>query len=82
MQDSRAIGAQFPTLQPVQLLVRANVLGKRLADNPRSTVEDIAAHENMGEPYAARLIRLNFLALDIVAAIRDGNSPPIPPRTN
>jgi ribose 1,5-bisphosphokinase PhnN len=73
VQDSRAIGSQFPTLRSVRLLVRANVLGKRLADNPRSTVEDIAAHENMGEPCAAaRLIRLNFLARDIVAAIRDG----------
>ena len=51
MQDSRAIGSQFPTLQPVRLLVLANVLGKRLADNPRTTVKDIAAHENMGEPY-------------------------------
>jgi hypothetical protein len=72
VQDSRAIGSQFPTLRPVRLLVLANVLGKRLADNPRTTVKDIAAHENMGEPYAARLIRLNFLARDIVAAIRDG----------
>jgi ribose 1,5-bisphosphokinase PhnN len=53
VEDSRAIGSQFPTLQPVRLLVRANVLGKRLADNPRSTLEDIAAHENMGEPYPA-----------------------------
>jgi len=57
VQDSKAIGSRFPTLQPVRLLVRANGLGKRLADNPRSTLENIAAHENNGEPYAAGLIR-------------------------
>jgi site-specific DNA recombinase len=29
----------------------------------------------MGGPYAARLIRLNYLAPDIVAAILDGKQP-------
>jgi hypothetical protein len=33
-----------------RLLVRAIVLGKRLADNPRSTLEDIAAHFGLLAP--------------------------------
>ena len=59
----------------VRLRVRADVLGKRLADNPGSTLEGIASHEKMGGPYAARLIRLNYLAPDIVAALLNGKQP-------
>jgi site-specific DNA recombinase len=51
------------------------VLARRLAENPGSTLEDVAAQENMGGPYAARLIRLNYLVPDIVAAIVDGKHP-------
>jgi len=58
-----------------RLIVRAHVLARRLAENPGSTLEDVAAQENMGGPYAARLIRLNYLAPDIVAAILDGKHP-------
>ena len=59
----------------VRLIVRAYRLARRLAENPGSTLEDIASRENMGGPYAARLIRLNHLAPDIVAAILDGKQP-------
>jgi site-specific DNA recombinase len=48
---------------------------QRLAKNPGSTLEDIASRENIGGPYAARLIRLNHLAPDIVAAILNGKQP-------
>jgi site-specific DNA recombinase len=58
-----------------RLVVRAHVLARRLAENPGSTLEDIASRENMGGPYAARLLRLNHLAPDIVAAILDGKQP-------
>ncbi|HEX9169711.1 MAG TPA: recombinase family protein, partial [Roseiarcus sp.] len=58
-----------------RLIVRAHVLARRLAENPGSTLEDIASRENMGGPYAARLIRLNHLAPDIVAAILNGEQP-------
>ena len=40
-----------------RLIVRADRLMRRLAENPGSTLEDIASRENMGGPYAARLIR-------------------------
>jgi hypothetical protein len=58
-----------------RLIVRAHRLMRRLAENPASTLEDIASPENIGGPYAARLIRLNHLAPDIVAAILDGKQP-------
>jgi site-specific DNA recombinase len=58
-----------------RLIVRAHRLMRRLAENPGSTLEDIASRENIGGPYAARLLRLNHVAPDIVAAILDGKQP-------
>ena len=58
-----------------RLFVRAHMLARRLAENPGSTLEDVAAQENMGGPYAARVSRLNYLAPDIVSAILDGKQP-------
>jgi len=58
-----------------RLIVRAHRLARRLAENPGWTLEDVASQQNMGGPYAARLIRLNNLAPDIVAAILDGKQP-------
>ena len=59
----------------VRLIVRARGLARRLAENPGWTLEDVASQQNMGGPYAARLIRLNYLAPDIVASILDGKQP-------
>jgi DNA invertase Pin-like site-specific DNA recombinase len=57
-------------------------LQKLLADVEARRIDVIAVYkvdrltrENMGGPYAARLIRLNHLAPDIVAAILDGKQP-------
>jgi site-specific DNA recombinase len=43
--------------------------------SPASNLEDVGAQECMGAPYAARLMRLNFLAPDIVVAILNGRQP-------
>ena len=59
----------------VRLIVRAHRLARRLAEKPSWNLEDAAAQQNMGGPYAARLIRLNYLAPDIVAAILGGKQP-------
>ena len=64
-----------PTQALVGLLIRAHSLARRLATNPGSNLEDVGAQENMGAPYAARLMRLNFLAPDIVVAILSGRQP-------
>jgi hypothetical protein len=54
---------------------RGAAIARRLAENPRPTLEDVAARENMGGPYAARVTRLNSMASDIVTAIVDGEQP-------
>ena len=59
----------------VRLLIRAHSLARRLASSPSSTLEEAGAHEGMGAPYAARLMRLNFLAPAIVVAILNGRHP-------
>jgi hypothetical protein len=59
----------------VRLLVRAYALARHLAWRSSSTLEEASAQEGMGAPYAARLMRLNFLAPDIVVAILNGRQP-------
>ncbi len=66
-------GTPDPSL--VRLLVRAHALSRRLAAAPGSTLEDVGAQEGMGAPYAARLMRLNYLAPDIVVTILNGRQP-------
>jgi site-specific DNA recombinase len=64
-----------PDASLVRLLIRAHSLARRLAASPASNLEDVGAQEGMGAPYAARLMRLNFLAPDIVVAILNGRQP-------
>jgi hypothetical protein len=59
----------------IRLLVRAQKIGKRLFETGSPTLEDIAREENIGASYATRLVRLTFLAPDIVAAILAGKQP-------
>ncbi len=59
----------------LRILARAHLIGKRFDENANSTLEDIAARENISSSYVVRLIRLNYLAPDIVAAILAGKQP-------
>ena len=61
----------------VRLMTRAHSLARRLATNPSFTLEEAGAAEDMGAPYAARLMRVNFLAPDIVVAILNGGQPAV-----
>ena len=61
-----------PDAPLVRLLTRAHSLARRLAATPGSNLEDVGSQEGMGAPYAARLMRLNHLAPDIVVAIVKG----------
>jgi hypothetical protein len=61
-----------PDAPLVRLLTRAHSLARRLAASPGSNLEDVGSQEGMGAPYAARLMRLNYLAPDIVVAILKG----------
>ena len=59
----------------LRILARAHLIGKRFDENADSTLEDIAASENISTSYGVRLMRLNYLAPDIVAAILAGKQP-------
>jgi site-specific DNA recombinase len=72
--DGVEVGAP-PDAGLVRLLTRAHSLARRLATNPSVTLEEAGAAEEMGAPYAARLMRLNFLAPDVVIAILNGRQP-------
>jgi site-specific DNA recombinase len=61
-----------PDAPLVRLLTRADALARRLATSPDPNLEDVGLQEDMGAPYAARLMRLNYLAPDIVVAILKG----------
>jgi site-specific DNA recombinase len=72
--DGVEVGAP-PDAGLVRLLTRAHSLARRFATNPGATLEEAGAAEEMGAPYAARLMRLNFLAPDVVIAILNGRQP-------
>ncbi|HVB88635.1 MAG TPA: hypothetical protein VND97_00395 [Beijerinckiaceae bacterium] len=59
----------------IRLFVRAQKIGKRLLQPGNPPLEEIANAENIGASYATRLVRLTFLAPDIVAAILAGKQP-------
>jgi site-specific DNA recombinase len=68
-------GGAPPDAHLVRLLTRAHSLAHRFATNPGITLEEASAAEAIGAPYAARLMRLNFLAPDVVIAILNGRQP-------
>jgi DNA invertase Pin-like site-specific DNA recombinase len=59
----------------VRLLVRAHAIRARLLQDPSLTLREISAEEGVVSSYVSRLIRLAFLAPDIVTAILNGRHP-------
>jgi site-specific DNA recombinase len=64
-------GSEPANVDPVlvRLLVRAHAIRARLLQDPSLTLREIAAGEGVGGSYVSRLVRLVFLAPDIVTAI-------------
>ena len=60
----------------VRLLLRARKIGSRLFKPGAPTLDEIAREEGIVPSYATRIVRLTFLAPDIVAAIMAGKQPP------
>jgi site-specific DNA recombinase len=60
----------------IRLLVRAQKIGDRLLAVGGPSLVEIAGDEKITPSYASRLVRLKFLAPDIVAAILAGKQPP------
>lgn len=59
----------------VRLVARAYDIQSRLNEDPTLTVHDIASEERVGAPYIYILLRLAWLAPDIVTAIISGRQP-------
>ena len=60
----------------VRLLLRAHAIHVRLLEEPSLPLKEIAAEEGISSSYVTRLLRLAFLAPDIVTAILNGRHPP------
>ena len=60
----------------VRLLVWAHGIRGRLLQDPSLTLKEIAAADGVSSSYVTRLLRLAFLAPDIVTAILNGRHPP------
>ena len=60
----------------IRLLLRAFAIQDRLEQNPDLTLQRIAEVEGVSPSYVTRLLRLAYLAPDIVTAIVDGQQPP------
>lgn len=60
----------------VELLRQAAELRDLVLANRDKTIPQLAAEKRIGQSYFARLLRINYLAPDIQAAIVDGTQPP------
>ena len=59
-----------------RILVRAHAIRDRLFQNGNLTVEEVAREEDLVPSYVTRLLRLTFLAPDIITSIITGRQPP------
>jgi site-specific DNA recombinase len=59
-----------------RLLLRAHAIRTRLLEEPSLPLKEIAAEQRISSSYVTRLLRLAFLAPDILTAILNGRHPP------
>jgi DNA invertase Pin-like site-specific DNA recombinase len=64
-----------PDASLVRLLVRAKAIQTEMEAAASATIEEISKRQGVTASYAARLVRLNYLAPDIVEAILAGAQP-------
>jgi len=71
-------GSEPANVDPVlvRLLLRAHAIRTRALEEPSLTLKEIAGEEGISSSYVTRLLRLAFLAPDIVTAILNGKHPP------
>ena len=73
--NGRAVTAGKPDVRLVRLVIRGQVWWHRLVDE-RITVGQLASVEGVGPSYLTRVMRLAFLAPDILDQIATGTAPP------
>lgn len=71
--QGEANDATDPSL--IRLLIRAFAIRDRLDQDPNLSMHRIAEAEDVVPSYVTRLLRLTWLAPDIVSAIVDGRQP-------
>ena len=59
-----------------RIMVRAHAIRDRLFKNDNLTIEEVAREEDLVPSYVTRLLRLTFLAPDIITSILAGRQPP------
>jgi DNA invertase Pin-like site-specific DNA recombinase len=71
-------GSEPANVDPVlvRLLLRAHDIRTRVLEEPSLTLKEIAGEAGISSSYVTRLLRLAFLAPDIVTAILSGKHPP------
>jgi DNA invertase Pin-like site-specific DNA recombinase len=70
-----AIAAAAPDQSLIRILARAHAIRDQLITDPALTIAKLADREQVTTSYATRLLRLTFLAPDIVTAILEGRQP-------
>ena len=65
-----------PDASLIKVLIKAHQLRDKLFNGDGASVSEIAKREGIGGSYFTRLLRLTFLAPDIVKDILDGRHPP------
>jgi hypothetical protein len=67
--------AARPDQSLVRLIARAHQMRDRLVADPDQTITQLAEQERLTASYLTRLLRLAFLAPDIITAVLDGRQP-------
>lgn len=70
-----AVAAAAPDQSLVRILARAHAIRDQLIADPTLSIAVLADREQVTTSYATRLLRLTFLAPDIVTALLEGRQP-------
>lgn len=70
-----AVKEVAPNASLMRLLARAHVISHRLLHD-RASIDDVAGEEGVTASFVTRLVRINFLAPDIVARLLSGRHDP------
>lgn len=65
-----------PDQSLIRIIVRAHTIADRFAQEDGLTIEEVAIQEKLTPSYITRLLRLTYLAPDILTRILDGDQPP------
>lgn len=68
--------SQAPDASLTRILVRAHAIRDRLLQDSSLTVEELARREDLVPSYVTRLLRLTYLAPDIISGLMSGQHPP------